>query len=89
MYIIRKSSRSGITPYSCGLICEEAGVPCEHIYSDRNAALSDAEKLSKFNPVGFDVVKVARLKPRCKSSRFLWMLKTYLEAGLINKKVII
>ena len=64
-------------------------MPCEHIYADRDTAMSDAEKLSKFNPVGFEVVKVARLKPCRKSSHFLWMLKTYLSAGLINKKVII
>ena len=75
MYIIRKSSRSGIAPYSCGIICDEAKVPCEHIYRDRDKALSDREKLSKVNPVGFDVVRCARLKPRRKSSRFLWVVK--------------
>ena len=62
MYIIRKSSRSGNTPYSCGLTCEEAGVPCEHIYKDKIKAISDAEKLSKVNPIGFDVVRVVKKK---------------------------
>lgn len=80
---------SGIAPYSCGLICDEAKVPCEHIYRDRDEAVSDREKLSRVNPVGFDIVRCARLKPRRKSYSFLWVIKTYLSAGLIKKKVII
>ncbi|NMF60164.1 hypothetical protein [Pseudanabaena yagii] len=64
-------------------------MPCGHIYRDKDTAIADAEKLSKVNHVGFDVVRAARLKPRRKSSKFLWMLKTYLKFGLIKKKVII
>jgi len=78
-YIIRKSSRSNIAPYSCGLTCAEAGVPCEHLYTDRATALKDAEKLSKVNPVGFDVVRVARLRNKRSSSFVIDLFKLCLK----------
>lgn len=83
-YIIRKSSRSNITPYSCGLTCEEANVPCEELYTDRNKALEDAKKLANVNPVGFDVVRVARLRDRKPICSFIDVLKKCLIFGLVK-----
>ncbi len=83
-YIIRKSSRSNITPYSCGMTCDEARVPCECLYTNRNEALSDANRLTQVNPIGFNVVRIARLRVRKPSYFYFNILKTYLELGLIK-----
>lgn len=56
MYIIRKASRSERIPYGNEDTCKKAGVPCSKIYTDKNQASIDAQKLSKVNPVGFEVV---------------------------------
>lgn len=85
MYIIRKSSRSGNTPYACGLTCEEAGVPCGYTYKDKNAAIIDAEKLSKVNPIGFDVIKI--IKKRGKSPNYIpWSVKILCSIRKFNSE---
>lgn len=83
-YIVRKASRSNIAPYSCGMTCDEARVPCECLYTDRSEALSDAKRLTEVNHIGFNVVRVARLRYRRQSYFYFNILKTYLELGLIK-----
>jgi hypothetical protein len=59
MWIIRKASRIELVPYQNVDTCNLANVPCGHIYADKNQALIDVQKLSKVNPVGFEVVEYA------------------------------
>lgn len=56
-YIIRKSSRDTLQPYS-GASCAISGVPEGKVYEDRKEAMADAAKLSKVNPVGFEVHEI-------------------------------
>ena len=61
MFIIMKSSRAyeGATilnAYSQPNTCACAGVEPGKLYSDKESAQIDADKLSKCNPVGFVVV---------------------------------
>ena len=53
-WIITKRSRDSRSPYS-GQTCVAAGVRRGEVYTDRRSAESDAEELSKHNPVGFVV----------------------------------
>lgn len=56
MFIIVKSSRlSG--PYS-GPTCVAIGVPAGQVYECKLAATIIAARLTKRNPVGFDVIQV-------------------------------
>jgi hypothetical protein len=58
-FVLRKKSRweRNVRPYE-GWSCERAGVTPGQIYTDESLAEADAVKLSKVNPVGFDVVPV-------------------------------
>lgn len=56
-YIIRKTTRGGMTPYA-GPTCARADVTPGVVYSDVQQANEDATKLSKVNPVGFEVVEM-------------------------------
>ena len=56
-YIITKASRASNTPYQ-GPTCEKAGAPRGHIYSDREEAERDAQKMTEHNPVGFAVTEM-------------------------------
>ncbi len=56
-YIIRKVCRDTKEPYT-GISCTQAGIPEGKTYTDYNEALSDADKLSSVNPVGFEVVSI-------------------------------
>jgi len=74
-YIIRKSSRAGITPYS-GSACGEAEIQGGRYYQNKDDAIADAEKLLVANFVGFDVVRMARHKG--KKQRFsitIWLCR--------------
>ncbi len=58
-YVLRKKSRWSPTPRPYeGWSCEKAGVAPGQIYTDKNLAEKDARKLSKVNPVGFDVAPI-------------------------------
>lgn len=67
-FVLRKKSRweRNIHPYQ-GWSCAMAGITPGQIYTDENLAETDARKLSKVNPVGFDVVPV-RLQEREQAS---------------------
>jgi hypothetical protein len=58
-FVLRKKSRweRNIRPYQ-GWTCSVAGITPGQIYTDKELAEADAQKLSKANPVGFDVVPV-------------------------------
>lgn len=59
-YIIMKSSRSFDNPSAIwayrGSTCIDAGVEPGKIYDDFESAQKDADKLTKYNPVGFVVL---------------------------------
>lgn len=63
MWILRKKSRSGLSPYR-GPTCQAAGVREEVVYFNEAEAKADAEKLSAVNLVGFDVVEVYFLEAK-------------------------
>jgi hypothetical protein len=60
-FIIVKSTRyvdeARLTPANayCGPACKKAGVDPGKVYATFEAAAADAQKLTKVNPVGFDV----------------------------------
>jgi hypothetical protein len=61
MFIIMKRSRAyeGATPldaYSVPETCACAGVEPGKVYNSRESAQVDADKLSRYNPIGFVVV---------------------------------
>lgn len=58
-YIIRKVSRLTSTPYADRVTCMKARVPFGKYYTSRRKAEIDAKRLSRVNPVGFEVVEVA------------------------------
>lgn len=63
MFIIMKSSRAYenatiLNAYSQPQTCACAGVEPGKVYSDRESAQIDANKLTSCNPVGFTVVSV-------------------------------
>ena len=55
-YIIHKSTRYPGWPYQ-GPACEAVGIEPGKVYSSRQEAERDAERLTAHNPVGFLVVK--------------------------------
>jgi hypothetical protein len=52
-YVIHKWSRSAASVSYNGPACKKAGVTGGKIYENIKEAESDAEKLSRINPVGF------------------------------------